>query len=138
MARRKKAAATAEHPSEAPEWLFHFRYAEWVEGCSPGNPDPDTAGRPYMGSLELYEKGRRRWHAAVVDWLAERDLFMWDHRMPSGGYSELKELERDQPWRVVANDWQADADMMRERAALVMAAYGGAANAKGQRFDQDD
>jgi len=109
-----------------PAWLFCYRHAEWVEGCSPGSPDPDSLGRPFMGAVEVYEAGRRRWRAAAEVWLVERDLFMWGHRVPDGGWQALQELRKAEPWRVVADHGRGDGDEMRERASLVMAAYTGA------------
>lgn len=105
-----------------PPWLFRFKYAEWGEGFEPGSPDPDSLGRPFMGSLESYNAARERWRRARQDWCQANG------RILSGVWPETHDrfaamAERD-PARVVRPDFEAEADNFRERARVVMAAYG--------------
>lgn len=133
VARRRKAAGEVPALADGlPSWLFRFKYAEWGEGFEPGSPDRDAIGRPFMGSLELYNAARQRWRAARRDWCRTNDRIM------SGVWPETHErfasLAEQEPGRVVRPDFEAEADNFRERARVVMAAYGGKASDQGREL----
>ncbi|TMR95590.1 hypothetical protein [Nonomuraea basaltis] len=103
MARRRKAEAPATVLDVLPDWVTGWHYAKWLPGHSPDNPD---AVKLELGQLRVdldeYRAARKRYRAAVSEWLAERDLYRYGIRMPGDGtVEEFVQLEKAEPWRVV-------------------------------------
>lgn len=105
MARRRRPDEPAAAPTDPPDWIWRFRFADWAHvefEPTPVDDDPLMAfGVHYAGGAPFwrYCRARDHWREQARAWLRDNDRYLWPH-WPMDRI-DFKRVGAEESWKVL-------------------------------------